>query len=129
MTRQEQLNAAWCKYMGKCSTEILQALAFALRWCDAHPNWISVDDELPKENGRYLFYHTITGVQSSYYYKGLSLDKAVTHWMPLPEPPEHLAGVSKMIGSSEKPNNCKKFGMKGYENVVIHEGNAKGGVL
>ena len=76
MKRQDELNA-WCKYMGKCSTEILQALAFALRWCDAHPNWISVDDELP----------------------------------------------------TEKPNNCKKFGMKGYENVVIHEGNAKGGVL
>ena len=31
--------------------------------------------------------------------------------------------------SSEKPNNCKKFDMKGYENVVIHEGNAKGGIM
>ena len=32
MTRQDELNEAWCKYMGKCSTEIIQALAFALRW-------------------------------------------------------------------------------------------------
>lgn len=35
--RQDQLNEAWCKYMGKCSTEIMQALAFSLRWCDQHP--------------------------------------------------------------------------------------------
>jgi hypothetical protein len=42
---------------------------------------------------------------------------------------EHFADVSKKIGSSEKPNNCKKLVMKGYENVIIHEGNTKGGVL
>ena len=35
--RQDQLNEAWCKYMNKCSVEIMQALAFALRWADAHP--------------------------------------------------------------------------------------------
>lgn len=29
--------------------------------------------------------------------------------------------------SSGKPNKCKKLDMKGYENVVIHEGNTKGG--
>ena len=38
MSRQERLNDAWCKYMNKCSTEIMQALAFALRWADEHPN-------------------------------------------------------------------------------------------
>ena len=48
MTRQEELIEAWCKFRGKCSTEILQALAFALRWCDQHPAWISVEDELPR---------------------------------------------------------------------------------
>ena len=37
MTRQDELNEAWCKYMNKCSIEIMQALAFALRWADAHP--------------------------------------------------------------------------------------------
>ena len=37
MTRQDELNEAWCKYMNKCSTETMQALAFALRWCDEHP--------------------------------------------------------------------------------------------
>lgn len=69
-------------------------------WADSHPHWISVDDELPKENGRYLFYHTILGVQSSYYYNDLTLDKAVTHWMPLTAPPT----------CSVKPNNCEKGG-------------------
>jgi hypothetical protein len=59
MTRQEELNEAWCKYRGKCSTEIIQALAFALKWADAHHHWTSVEDELPKENGRYLFYHEL----------------------------------------------------------------------
>lgn len=47
MKRQDELNEAWCNYMGKCSIEIMQALAFALRWADAHPRWISVEDELP----------------------------------------------------------------------------------
>lgn len=37
MKRQDELNEAWGKYANKCSTEIMQALAFALRWCDAHP--------------------------------------------------------------------------------------------
>ena len=31
--------------------------------------------------------------------------------------------------SSVKPNNCKKLDIPGYENVIIHEGNTKGGVL
>ena len=53
-----------------------------------HPHWISVEDELPKENGRYLFYHERIGVQLVYYYNDLTLDKAVTHWMPLPQVPK-----------------------------------------
>lgn len=50
MTRQEELNEAWCEYRGMCSTEIVQALAFALKWADAHPHWTSVEDELPRCN-------------------------------------------------------------------------------
>ena len=30
MTRQEELNEAWCKYRGKCSTEIMQALELGI---------------------------------------------------------------------------------------------------
>lgn len=112
MTRQEQLNEAWCKYMGKCSTEIMQALAFALRWCDAHPHWISVDDELPKNRESILF--TDGGCVCSGRYYGCryygdkgdwvdfcevsTLIEDVTHWMPLPTPPV----VSKMESTKQK---------------------------
>lgn len=44
MKRQDELNEAWCKYMGKFSIEIMQALAFALRWADAHPDISVVSD-------------------------------------------------------------------------------------
>ena len=100
MTRQEELNEAWCKYMGKCSTEIMQALAFALRWCDEHPNWISVEDELPKKDGKYLFYDEILGVQASIYYDGCTLTNSVTHWMALPQPPAKLSSLER-IGKNE----------------------------
>lgn len=56
MIRQEELNEAWCKYRGKCSTEIIQALAFALRWCDEHQNWISVEDEFPPYSKQVMVY-------------------------------------------------------------------------
>lgn len=45
MTRQDELNEAWCKYMNKCSTEIMQALAFALRWADEHPKLVVIPPE------------------------------------------------------------------------------------
>ena len=115
MTRQEELNEAWCKYMGKCSTEIMQALAFALRWCDAHPNWISVEDELPQETNMYIVVHHNV-VCTMWWYDGLEewaeifVDECeylqsrkmdgVTHWQHLPAPPS----------SSEIPNNHKEGG-------------------
>lgn len=90
MKRQDELNEAWCKYMGKCSTEILQALAFALRWCDAHPAWISVEDELPKERDWYLIYDTNMGHDVCMWYGDCWGNcYKVTHWMPLPSI-EHL---------------------------------------
>ena len=92
MTREQQITQAsqgrfpeW----GEQQHALELAFQAGAIWADSHPHWISVDDELPKENGRYLFYHTITGVQSAYYYNDLTLDKAVTHWMPLPSI-EHL---------------------------------------
>jgi len=97
MTRQEQLNEAWCKYMGKCSTEIMQALAFALRWCDQHPRWISVEDELP-EVGVAVLTITPRGTQRVGYYEDgwwlanyidLVRMGSITHWMPLPAPPKN----------------------------------------
>lgn len=94
MTREDELNEAWCKYRGKCSTEIIQALSFALRWCDEHPHWISVEDELPKN--KELVFITDGEVTDMGFYD--YTDDAwqpferwlgdITHWMPTPQPPK-----------------------------------------
>ena len=97
-------------------------------WADAHPHWISVEDELPIINhndsewefsddvivelkdgdiavGRY---ERDNSTDEHYWVLyGVDKDLFVTHWMPLPAPPEHIADVSKKISSSELPNNRK----------------------
>ena len=56
--------------------------------------WISVKDRLPDKKGDYLIYNT-DGIVWPYWYDGDGwydtlgyLTQRVTHWMPLPEPPE-----------------------------------------
>lgn len=104
MTRGEQLNEAWCKYMNKCSTEIMQALAFALRWADEHPHWISVEDELPpwnvfvltcdeQENENLL----MLGGNGRWYDKAVGFHRNITHWMPLPQPRRHIIDANKKV--------------------------------
>ena len=101
MTRLEELNEAWCKHMNKCITEIMQALAFALRWCEEHPQWISVEDELPPLKQRVLIYDEDEDVmivderQEDYYNNSgtntgweWSSELDPTHWMPLPQAPK-----------------------------------------
>jgi hypothetical protein len=95
MTRLEELNEAWCKQMNKCSTEIMQALAFALRWCEEHPQWISVEDELPprfplnpNESMNVITYGLHTMVNWYDYERGEWVrDSEITHWMPMPQEP------------------------------------------
>lgn len=55
--------------------------------------WISVEDKLPKETViSYPFYHKVRYVPSDgcwhYAESGGIYIHGVTHWMPLPEPPE-----------------------------------------
>ncbi len=110
MKRQDELNEAWCKYMGKCSTEIMQALAFALRWADEHPHWISVADELPPRWEKYphlsknvlcsdgvnvmVNYYDYNEAEWTY---GVGMSH-ITHWMPMPQP----LVVSKMENTEKK---------------------------
>lgn len=134
MTRQEQINEAWCKYRGKFSTEIMQALAFALSWCDTHPAWISVEDELPPYSKQVLVYsendpwaemwwserYTDGGARfgNGGMYQVLTDNNGfstlryddnepiqVTHWM-LVEPPAKLSNLER----SEKNRKEKKGG-------------------
>lgn len=65
------------------------------------PKWISVKDRLPKEHGEYIIHvENLTGFHAldrnvfeatyafgQWLFDGCS-DNRVTHWMPLPEPPE-----------------------------------------
>jgi hypothetical protein len=57
-------------------------------WADSHPNWISVEDELPKEKGAYLFHFDDGQTRVEGYFPDVRLSKCVTHWAPLPQPPE-----------------------------------------
>jgi hypothetical protein len=66
------------------------------QWHKLSNDWISVEDRLPKENGRYLIMTVFknTPVRYTSYKKEIDYPWAwfgegeVTHWMPLPEPPE-----------------------------------------
>lgn len=59
-------------------------------------NWISVKDRLPNQSERVLIAHkqgvTLAWHNGGYWTKGAAtkhrIIKTVTHWMPLPEPPE-----------------------------------------
>ena len=76
------------------------------KWADSHPNWISVEDELPdltidgwrSEN---VFFATNDGKSHFGFYsnKGVWFSSVygfnghqVTHWMPLPVPPQGKEG-------------------------------------
>lgn len=60
------------------------------------PQWISVEDELPKENGWYLVCNNIHDYGhclyeiAEYYarFRSWIWAHTVTHWMPLPQPPK-----------------------------------------
>lgn len=60
--------------------------------------WISVEERLPKNQQRVIYYFELTGAHVGAYYDSVDgplfvgdkgyLTDDVTHWMPLPEPPK-----------------------------------------
>ena len=52
--------------------------------------WISVEDRLPEEAGKCIVHDVVLGVQVYFYHPDMVCSnwRSVTHWMPLPEPPE-----------------------------------------
>jgi len=53
---------------------------------DSYPNWISVEDDLPKEQGKYMFRLSNGDMCYETYYPKLKLLDNVTHWMPIVPP-------------------------------------------
>lgn len=55
--------------------------------------WISVEDRLPEREGKYIAYTTRGTIEIARFYSYYVNDKPqfdywITHWMPLPQPPE-----------------------------------------
>lgn len=96
MKRNEQIRAeAHRRYNGSTFFEL--KFIEGAEWADAHPRWISVDDELPEDNEWVLCYDNIDRCVSLLRYDGnrwwgddgYGVDKrAINHWMPMPAPPK-----------------------------------------
>jgi hypothetical protein len=61
-------------------------LLMAIDFGQQHPNWISVEDELPKEQGKYMFRLSNGDMCYETYYPKLKLLGNVTHWMEIVPP-------------------------------------------
>lgn len=117
MTREEELNEAWCKYMGKCSTEIMQALAFALRWADEHPKLVVIPPEEIENVAKYVIDKDWQAQKDKLWVmiernlRAKFIDKACD-WLALQAQYVNIDGFRKAMksGSSEIPNNSKKGG-------------------
>ena len=61
-------------------------LLMAIDFGQQHPQWIPVEEELPKEQGRYMFRLSNGDMCYETYYPKLKLLDNVTHWMPIVPP-------------------------------------------
>lgn len=88
-----------CAYFNaiECQTDLKRDCADLIKHLEAkQPKWISVKDRLPEAEGMYIVYIPLTGgtIVAADYLDGhwidweVDLTERVTHWMPLPEPPE-----------------------------------------
>ena len=112
MTRSEEINKiasafAIDEVKDTCNPASKRGLLYAgfvdgAEWADAHPHWISVEDELPPKKNEYDdLSNNVLATDGKEIYESVynhdfedwfthdmwGLDK-ITHWMPLPQPPE-----------------------------------------
>ena len=81
---------------GDCSLKLCaDALAYIEHLEAQRPKWISVEERLPEESGKYIVCTRKKAVYCTafrfFHGKGyFATDKTthITHWMPMPEPPE-----------------------------------------
>lgn len=91
MKREEQIKEASRKEMMKYPNFHITAAAFRMgaRWADAHPNWISVEDDFPKKHDSYLTCTSGNVIEITHYnIDGWHTESRgeVAYWMPLPAP-------------------------------------------
>lgn len=86
----EEIDMEWCPDMAV--SEIWHVIDKA----QTVGGWISVKDRLPEKKGDYIAY-TKDGIVWPYWFDDVWFDTlgyatdTVTHWMPLPEPPEEAS--------------------------------------
>lgn len=102
MTREEEIKKAAFEYADKELIGIIDfkketAFIEGAMWADAHPHWISVEDELPKLNSGMVIVATYKGdidfmiFSNSGWHNSkrwCCVKGVITHWMPLPLPPK-----------------------------------------
>lgn len=95
MTREEEILKAYNEQQTKLGNQEHTFMRGA-KWADAHPRWISVEDELPKLNSGMVVVATYKGdidfmiFSNSGWHnnKRWCVPKGIiTHWMPLPQAP------------------------------------------
>ena len=59
---------------------------YGYQYAQTHPNWFPVEEELPKEQGKYMFRLSNGDMCYETYYPKLKLLGNVTHWMPIVPP-------------------------------------------
>ena len=102
MTREEEIDKAgleWYSKVQKYDADVATAFLAGAQWADAHPHWISVEDEMPPmsdEDGmsdKVLTHSKGGGIYFNRYDYGHNtwgnpFAFNVTHWMPLPQAPK-----------------------------------------
>lgn len=88
MNRQEDFEKAAMDYCEDHSHCIYfeAGAEYGYQYAQTHPNWIPVEEELPKEQGKYMFRLSNGDMCYETYYPKLKLLDNVTHWMPIVPP-------------------------------------------
>lgn len=120
MTRAKQITKEAKKFAKEIddweiAEDVQDAFEQGAKWADAHPHWISVEEQLPPKEAREDEFITDMSIDvlatdgktihMCFYDHNLErwlygdfwqLDN-ITHWMPMPEVPHHIIDVNKKV--------------------------------